>query len=122
MIQQKLGFIFFFYSLKSKRTCTNSTALFDLLTFQPVAFQRSATKPFTCAIMTSARLGGEFIFGTWNSARVWRGEASAKESATQVSCVLLPRINRVLFLPAIVGVMSETQHKRLRRPGGDRLN
>lgn len=48
------------------------------------AFQRGAMKPYTCAIMTSESLGDEFTFVMWNSAHVWQGKSSVKESATQV--------------------------------------
>lgn len=57
------------------------------LTFQPIAFyvlQRSAMKPYTCAIMTSESLGDEFTSAMWNSAHVWQGKSSVNESATQV--------------------------------------
>ena len=66
------------------------------LTFQPTAFyvflsasQRSATKPYTCAIMTSESLGDASASVTWNSAHVWPGKSSVKESATQVRRPLL---------------------------------
>lgn len=48
------------------------------------AFQRSAMKPYTCAIMTLESLGDEFTCVTWNSAHVWQGKSTVKESATQV--------------------------------------
>lgn len=48
------------------------------------AFQRSAVKPCTCAIMTSESLGDEFTCEMWNSAHVWQGKSSVKESTTQV--------------------------------------
>lgn len=50
------------------------------------AFQRSAMKPYTCAIMTSESLGDEFTSVTWNSAHVWQAKSSVKESTIQVSC------------------------------------
>lgn len=61
------------------------------LTFQPFlfprfmsAFQKSATKPHTYAIMTPESPGAEYTSATWNSARARPGKSSAKESATQV--------------------------------------
>lgn len=48
------------------------------------ASQKSATKPYTNAIMLLERLGVEYTSGTWNSARVRLGKSSAKESTTQV--------------------------------------
>lgn len=69
-----------------------SIELFNLLShFSPDAFhvlcrlfQRSATKPYTCAIMTSESLGDEFTSVMWNSAHVWQGKSSVRESTTRV--------------------------------------
>lgn len=49
-----------------------------------LAFQRSAMKPYTCAIMTLESLGDGFTCVMWNSAHVWRGKSTVKESTTQV--------------------------------------
>lgn len=51
-----------------------------------LALQKGAMKPYTCAIMTPESLGDESTFVMWNSAHVWQGKPSAKESATQVRC------------------------------------
>lgn len=61
------------------------------LRFQPFlfpcftsAFQKSAMKPHTYAIMTPESPGAEYTSATWNSARARPGKSSAKESPTQV--------------------------------------
>lgn len=48
------------------------------------AFQRSAMKPHTCAIMTPESHGDESTSVMWNSAHVWPGKSSVKESTTHV--------------------------------------
>lgn len=50
------------------------------------AFQKSAMKPYTCAIMIPESLGDEFTSVMWNSAHVWQGKSSVKELVTQVRC------------------------------------
>lgn len=48
------------------------------------AFQKSAMKPHTCAIMTPESHGDESTSGMWNSAHVWPGKSSVKEPTTHV--------------------------------------
>lgn len=48
------------------------------------AFQTSAMKPHTCAIMTPESHGDESTSVMWNSAHVWQGKSSVKESTTHV--------------------------------------
>lgn len=61
-----------------------------------MCFQRSAMKPYTCAIMTWESPGGEFTCVMWNSAHVRPGKPTVNGSTTQVrlsAAVVLLRLS-----------------------------
>lgn len=86
LMKKKLtvSFALHFEAISEVLNSSGSPLTFHPLAFFVSAFQKSAMKLYTCATMTTGRLGDESTSEMWSSAHAWLGKSIVKESDTHV--------------------------------------